>query len=362
MKILQTILSGLLVPFAWLYGLATSVRNRLFDSGLLPVESFNIPMISVGNLSAGGTGKTPHIEYLVRLLSRNYRIAVLSRGYRRKSKGFVLADDKATAQTLGDEPMQIYRKFPNIIVAVDADRRAGIRRLLADYQPEIILLDDAFQHRYVRAGLSILLTDWRRPFWRDRLLPVGRLREAGSGYRRADMIIVSKTPDDFHIDDKDFLPANLNIHPLFSRFQYRSLQPVFPQQIRKESLERLKKDRYSLLLVAGIAHPENLIRHLQNYTTQLSVLRFADHHDFTQKDVEKIEQTFNNITTNHKIIITTEKDAVRLMKNAYLSDEIRQALFYLPIEVVFVCPEQEELFKSTIEDYVKKIRRNRILA
>jgi tetraacyldisaccharide 4'-kinase len=364
-----------LLPLSRLYGWGVGMRNKLFDWKLLPVEKFDVPVISIGNLAVGGTGKTPHTEYLIRLLSRKYKVAVLSRGYRRKSSGFILADEHTDSYSLGDEPYQMCRKFPDILIAVDADRRRGIRNLLnlpKDRKPDVILLDDAFQHRYVKPSLSILLTDFRRPFYDDYLLPAGRLREPAKNAKRADMVIFTKCPP-FVSSETEASKAERTrrLYALCGSqkeeyqtfFRYKSLLPVFPgnSSVRKESIERLGKESYSVLLIAGLACPEDLIRHIEPYTSGLQAMIYPDHHDFSRKDILAITDTFNKIQNKNKWMITSEKDAVRLMHNRYIRDEMKGLMYYIPIEVVFK-QEQEKLFIQKIEDHVKNFTGNRIMA
>ena len=365
-----------LLPLAWLYGIVVALRNYLFDRGIFQSESFPVPVISVGNLTAGGTGKTPHTEYLIRLLGKKYKVAVLSRGYRRKTGGFVLADDNASANSLGDEPFQVFRKFPNAIVAVDVDRKRGINRLLAlpnSQRPEVILLDDAFQHRWVKPSLSILLTDSRRLFYHDALLPAGRLREPAKNSARADILIYTKCEMP-HYEQRI---AHLSPGPspqgrgvgiasdeVFRTFyEYKGLLPVFPavHSIKKENLEHLKKEAYSFLLVTGLANPADLIRYLKPFTKDLQTMIFADHHNFSPKNIVKIEKSFKSIKNSRKILITSEKDAMRLMNHPAIPEEIKKFMFYLPVEVAFHTG-QEELFIQKIEDHVRNFARNRILA
>jgi tetraacyldisaccharide 4'-kinase len=352
-----------LLPFSWLYGIGVWVRNKLFDWKILPVETFDIPVISVGNLAVGGTGKTPHTEYLIRLLSRKYRVAVLSRGYKRKTRGFILAGKHADNRSIGDEPYQMYRKFPEIRVAVDSNRRRGIRNLL-DFpkiqRPEVILLDDAFQHRYVKPSLSILLTDSRRPFYEDYLLPAGRLREPAENAKRADIIIFTKCNSQLPITNPEI---NSQFSILNSQFAYKGLLPVFPEKssAQKENMERLKKESYSFLLLAGLAQPGDLIQYLEKYTSGLQTMIYPDHHDFSRKDMLEITENFNKIQNKNKLIITSEKDAVRLMHNPHIREEIKGLIYYVPIEVVFE-PEQEKLFIQKIENHVANFTRNRIMA
>jgi tetraacyldisaccharide 4'-kinase len=365
-----------LLPLSWLYGLGVWLRNKLFDWKILPTESFDVPVISVGNIVVGGTGKTPHTEYLIRLLSKRYRVAVLSRGYKRKTCGFILADKNADNRSIGDEPYQMYRKFPGIMVAVDSNRRRGIRNLL-DFpkiqRPEVILLDDAFQHRYVKPSLSILLTDSRRPFDEDYLLPTGRLREPAKNAERANIIIYTKdneglrrhsTLADYKLrDHSQFSILTTSILQLNSQFAYKGLLPVFPEKssAQKENIERLKKESYSFLLLAGLACPDDMIQYLRNYISDLQPMIYPDHHDFRQKDFVEIKKNFDKIQNKNKLIITSEKDAVRLMHNPHIQEEIKGLIYYLPIEVVFK-PGQEELFIQKIENHVTNFTRNCIMA
>lgn len=359
-----------LLPLSWIYGLGVGIRNKLFDWKILPVEEFSVPVISIGNVSVGGTGKTPHTEYLIKLLKKKYKIAVLSRGYKRKTKDFILADSKSTAKSIGDEPYQMYRKFPDITVAVDSNRRRGIRKLLdqaSEKRPQIIFLDDAYQHRYVKPSLSILLTDYNRLFYDDILLPAGRLREPWENNYRANIIICTKCPQDLKPIDYRVISKNMNLYPyqelFFSCFQYKSLLPVFPNSssIKKESIERLKKEGYSFLLVTGLANPEELTNYVKEFTKDLHTLTYSDHHNFDQKDIRAIENTFISIKNNKKIIITSEKDAVRLLNDKNISPKIKSHFFYIPIEVIFQL-NQENIFIDKIEAHVKNFRRNSIMA
>ncbi|GHT11132.1 tetraacyldisaccharide 4'-kinase [Bacteroidia bacterium] len=358
-----------LLPFSWIYGLGVWGRNKLFDWGILPVEEFSVPVISVGNITVGGTGKTPHTEYLIRLLSRKYKVAVLSRGYKRQTEDFVLADDDATVDTIGDEPLQIYRKFPDVVVAVDADRRRGIKKLLNlpdDLKPEVILLDDSFQHRYVKPSLSILLTNSLQMINEDYLLPAGRLREPAANHVRADMIVCTKCDESFEGIDYQAVRDKLHLHPkqqlFFSAYSYkRGLLPIFTdiEHLKKESIERFKKDAYSFMLISGLANPEDLINYLKNYTFNLHIFIYPDHHAFTIENFINIKEAFLQMNNYRKIIIVSEKDAMRLADNPYFPQDLQACIYYLPIEVVF---HNEELFTQKIEEHVANFKRNRIMA
>ncbi|MFY8182551.1 MAG: tetraacyldisaccharide 4'-kinase [Flavobacterium sp.] len=336
------ILRYLLFPFSILYGWITSIRNFLFDKGILKSYSFDIPIIAVGNLSVGGTGKTPQIEYLIRLLSSNYKIATLSRGYKRKSEGFVLADSNSNAQILGDEPFQIHQKFPNIHVAVDAQRKNGIEQLLKlDTKPEVILLDDAFQHRKVKAGFYILLSSFDDLYFNDFMLPTGNLRESRSGAKRANVIIITKCPKDLSelAQENIIKKIGLNVPIFFSFIDYDSEVYNEFESKRVEGIIDVDK-----LLLAGIAKPEPFFAYLQ--AEKNVKLVYPDHHHFSEKDIEEIKNKANN-----KLIITTEKDYVRL-KNQNL-----KSLFYLPIKSSFISKGDD--FNQTILNYVGTSTRNR---
>jgi tetraacyldisaccharide 4'-kinase len=336
------ILRYLLFPFSILYGWITSIRNFVFDKGILKSYSFDIPIIAVGNLSVGGTGKTPQIEYLIRLLSPNYKIATLSRGYKRKSDGFVLADSNSNAEILGDEPFQIHQKFPNIHVAVDAQRKNGIEQLLKlDNKPEVILLDDAFQHRKVKAGFYILLSSFDDLYFNDFMLPTGNLRESRTGAKRANVIIITKCPKDLsELAQQNIIrKIGLNVPIFFSFIDYDS--EVYNEFESEKVEEIIDVDK---LLLAGIAKPEPFFAYLQ--AEKNVKLVYPDHHHFSEKDIEEIKNKANN-----KLIITTEKDYVRLKNQNFKS------LFYLPIKSSFI--SKGDNFNQTILNYVGTSTRNR---
>ncbi len=352
-----------LCPLSWLYGIGVYFRNKLFDWGWLKSKSFNIPVICIGNLAVGGTGKTPHTEYLINLLLKHKRnVAVLSRGYKRATKGYVLATDKSSAQSIGDEPCQIHAKFPGIRVAVDENRCHGIEELMKLDNPKIntIVLDDAFQHRYVKAGLNILLTDYRRLFCDDALLPAGRLRESERGKERAHIIIVTKCPEDIKPIDFNIIAKKLKVYPCqqlyFSTLTYGSLTPVFTElEIEKRSIESLQQKE--ILLVTGIASPTALIEKLKNYTEKIRLLTFNDHYQFRSKDTQQIEEVFISMKGEQKLIITTEKDAMRLRNMNDIKDSIKSHLFYLPIEIE-ILQNQQDIFNQNIIDYVRAYSRD----
>ena len=341
----MNLLRKILFPFAVLYGFITSIRNFLFDKGMLKSHSFNVPIIAVGNLSVGGTGKTPQIEYLIRLLSPKYKIATLSRGYKRQSKGFVLADSTSNAEILGDEPFQFYTKFKNIQVAVDADRKNGIEQLLYQQErPDVILLDDAFQHRKVKAGFYILLTSYGDLFCDDFMLPTGNLRESRSGAKRADIIVVTKCPANLSLDEQNEIKSKLQLNSdqelYFSYIDYDDSVYSEDKVLKVSEIENVDK-----LLLAGIAKPEPFFGYLQDESVEC--LTYPDHHHFSEKELLEI----NNKSKN-KIIITTEKDFVRLKGSIP-----KEQLFYLPIRSTFL--SVSENFDKTITNYVGTSTRNR---
>ena len=352
------LLSALLFPISVLYGTVTFVRNKMFDCGILPSEKFDVPVICVGNLSVGGTGKTPHTEYLAQLLSARYRVAVLSRGYKRKSKGFVLADERTTARELGDEPYQIKRKFPDIKVAVDADRRNGITRLMQlpdEEKPEVIILDDAFQHRYVKPTLSLLLTDCNKLYTSDYVLPAGRLREWKSGSSRADIIIVTKCKADISDEERKNILRQIspskNQRVFFTYINYGELLPVFGD--RSDALMTVTSGNPEVILLTGIANPLPLKNKVEEFSSNIDMLSFPDHHDFSEADIRSVENRLKAGKDNRKIVVTTEKDAVRLLANSYLSDEYKGLFYYLPIKIDFCGGEAEDFDKIILNKVVK---------
>ena len=352
-----------LLPLSWLYGLGVKFRNMLFEIGILHSESFDVPVISVGNITVGGTGKTPHVEYLIELLKDKAKVAVLSRGYKRRTRGFVIADDNATAKTIGDEPLQMKRKYgDDITVAVDRKRCHGIRQLTSDEDGiDVILLDDAFQHRYVQPGVNILLVDYHRLIIYDKLLPAGRLREPLSGKNRADIVIVTKCPHDLKPMEFRVITKAMNLYPFqrlfFTCLEYRNITPVFGSG--EQSLDSIGKDCH-ILLLTGIASPQQMIEDLSPRCPHITPLTFGDHHTFTSSDVARINNEFAALP-HPKMIITTEKDATRLIAVEGLSEEVRGAMFALPVKIRFMLG-QEESFNEKIIGYVRKNSRNSILA
>ncbi len=352
-----------LLPLSWIYGSIMRFRNWLFDIGVKKSKSFSLPVISVGNITVGGSGKTPHVEYLVRLLQDKVKIAVLSRGYKRKSRGYVLAEEDTEMKEIGDEPFQMHQKFPGIYVAVDAKRVRGIQHLQDDEETkdvEVILLDDAFQHRYVKPGINILLVDYHRLIIYDKILPAGRLREPLSGKNRADIVIVTKCPKDLKPMEFRVLTKAMNLYPFqklyFTCINYDKPIGIFnEQQLDLESL----KDK-NVMLLTGIASPKQMEHDLTPMVKTLTSVSFGDHHHFKSKDIDRINEIFESMP-EPRLIITTEKDAVRLRDSEGLYEIVKDNLYALPIKVSFM-QDQEENFNEKIISYVRKNSRNSILA
>ena len=355
----------LLLPLSWVYGIVVNLRNLLFNIGVLQQKSFSVPVIGVGNITVGGTGKTPHTEYLIRLLSKQLQVAVLSRGYKRKSKGYVLAQKDTPMSELGDEPYQMKRKFPQVHVAVCKKRVEGIERLMHDKATEstdVILLDDAFQHRYVKPHINILLIDFNRFITKDHLLPVGRLREPSSGIRRADIVIITKCPTNLRPIDYRTHTKSLKLMAFqkifFTALQYGDLVPLFRTEKTPVKLEALGQDEH-LLLLTGIATPQKLENDLRPYCGNIRTLAYPDHHFFTAKDAKHINSVFQSMPEPRRII-TTEKDATRLELLNNLSEEVRQNIYTLPVEIKFLL-NQEEQFNKIIVGYIQKNSKNSTL-
>lgn len=336
---LDKFLTYALTPAKWGYGVGVWLHNWLYDSKILTQTSFEVPVISVGNLTVGGTGKTPHVEYIVSELVEKYKIAVLSRGYKRKTKGFVLASPTSTPEQIGDEPYQIYRKFDGKVnVAVCKNRKKGIERIMKLFpETELIILDDAYQYRKIKPLVSILLLDYHRPIDSDTLLPLGRLREPQHATERADMIVITKCPD--RMSPLDFRTYSKSVNFLnfqklfFSSIYYKELKPVFPDNARYSvSLESLTEED-SALLVTGIAHPRSFVNYFKRFPFTVRVMRFPDHHSFSKFDLKKIKNYYKRMEGKRKVIITTEKDSVRLLHNPYFPHSLKPYIYYLPIRI-----------------------------
>lgn len=326
----------ILFPLSWLYGAILALRHLLYDKKILSSVAHPVPLIGIGNLSFGGTGKTPMTEYLIRLLKDRYRMAVLSRGYKRATSGFYLAREGVSVRDIGDEPFQYYKKFPGIEVAVDADRNRGIARLLQlPIPPEVILLDDAFQHRKIQPGLHILLTTCDDLYVDDFLFPAGNLRDLKSRAARADLIIVTKCPTALTGTERLHIKNKLNLKPrqqiFFSGITYAN---ELVSATEKLQLKALQKEPFTL--VTGIARPGPLVRFLKEKGLTFGHIRYPDHYEFTEKDIALLQRKTR--------VITTEKDYMRLQHRL-------PGVYYLPIQTTFL--EEEATFISTIERFIK---------
>lgn len=326
------LLRNIFFPFVPVYYLATWVRNKLYDLNIKKSKSYNLPVICVGNLSVGGTGKTPMIEYLIRLLKEEHKIATLSRGYKRKTKGFQIANETSSAQTIGDEPFQFYNKFKDdVLVAVDSNRQRGIEAILkADSLINVVLLDDAFQHRRVKARLNILLTTYNDLYINDFVLPTGNLREPRHGANRAQIIMVTKCPENLNETEKEIIIKELKPKP-YQHVFFSSIK--YANTVISELKSKNVRDLNNFTLVTGIANAKPLADYLTEKELDFEHLNFKDHHDFSEKEISVLEQ--------QELIITTEKDFMRLKNHKSLQDK----LFYLPIEMVI---DNAGKFKSLI--------------
>lgn len=342
-----------LLPLSKIYGMVTAVRNWLFDINVLRSTEFPVPVVVVGNVAVGGTGKTPHTEYIVEALRHSYHIGVLSRGYKRATKGFIMAGPKSTPREIGDEPFQIYRKYGrSVAVAVCEDRCRGISEMLRlDPAINLIVLDDAFQHRYVKPTVSVVLTEYSRPVYSDSMLPYGRLRESAKAMSRADIIVVTKCPSSLSPLQYKIFEKNLDIFPyqslFFSKLVYGELQPLFPSENQQPvSLHWLTREDV-VLAVCGIANPRPFVKYLKSYGARVKVNVFSDHHNYQRRDVELIVRRFNDMKGNIRLLVTTEKDAVRLVANPYVPRELKPYMYYVPVKVE-MDRNEGELFIDTL--------------
>ncbi len=336
----------LLLPFSFLYGVITAVRNLLFNLKIKEVYEIPVKSICVGNLSAGGTGKTPHVAYITELLNPYNEIQILSRGYGRKTKGYFLLDENSTAENVGDEPLFYHKQFNNADVAVCESRKTGVENLLKLKENQIIILDDAFQHRAVKAGLNILITDFNQPYFNDWMLPAGNLREWVSGRKRADIVIVSKCKWNLNQETKTLYKQKLKFNPdsiYFSTIQYGELLSFDSNSV----LSTAKK----LLLVTGIANPLPLLEHLKE-KYEVELIQFPDHHAFSMDDIHKIHKKFDTFASENKAIVTTEKDFMRLQSQNFKTVIDQKPWFYQKITVKL---DRELEFKTEINNYVRAI-------
>lgn len=345
----------LLLPFALLYGLAVIIRNKFFDKGWFRSTNFNFPLICVGNLAVGGTGKSPMVEYLVRLLQKEFKLGTLSRGYKRKTKGYVLANERTTALEIGDEPMQFHVKFPGLAVAAGEERLDAVPQLLHD-RPDLdaIILDDAFQHRAVTAGLNILLTDYSNLFPFDVFLPTGDLRDARSSYKRADIIVVTKCPPDLEVDKKRKIIRDIQPYPhqkvYFTCIEYGTPYHIVSRQ------EREITPQDEILLVCGIANPQPLKDYVFDHAETYYQQDYSDHHIFTIDDLKEIRRKFERIDAPSKLVLTTEKDAMRFIK---FNEQLSHLPFYvLPIRHRFLFDEGRQ-FDNKVISFIRNFKQTR---
>lgn len=339
----------LLLPFALVYWFAIAIRNFLYDQKLLRSTSFGLPIICVGNLAVGGTGKSPMVEYIIRLVKDQFRVATLSRGYKRKTRGYALANNQTTALEIGDEPMQFHLKFPEVPVAVGEERIVAIPQLLHDRpDTEVIVLDDAFQHRSIKAGLNIVLTDYNNLFTRDFYLPTGDLRDLKSCYKRAEIIVVTKCDPAIDSDEKNRIIEE--IHPLkgqkvfFTAIEYGQIYHA----VNKKAVNI--NSHTDVLLVSGIANPKPLQDLLEKYSNEYHLMHYSDHYIFTIDDLKDIKKKFETIESENKIILTTEKDAVRLMKFHLQLAEL--PVYVIPVRHHFLFNEGES-FNEAILAFIR---------
>jgi tetraacyldisaccharide 4'-kinase len=342
-----------LYPLSLIYGFLIGIRNRLYDFKILTSQDFDIPVISIGNITVGGTGKTPHTEYLIKLLKSDYRVSALSRGYKRKTTGFRLVETNSTVAEVGDEPLQMKRKYPKVTISVCENRVKGVRQLMEETTPpDVVILDDAFQHRRISPGLNILLIDYNKPIKDDYLLPLGRLRESKLQARRANIIIITKCPNEITPITRRIMAKDLRLFPYqelyFTTMVYGQLLPVFAEA---RPMDLFNDPRHmAILAVTGIAAPEYAIKHISQITTEVDTITFPDHHNYTENDLRIIMERFTRLKNPRKIIVTTEKDTVRL-KQLDLSGDIKTVLYYLPIQVKFL-DREGKLFDKRIINYV----------
>jgi len=338
----------LLFPLSFVYGSITAIRNLLFDYGIFKSKTYNIPIICIGNLSVGGTGKTPHTQYLINLLQNNYKVAILSRGYGRKTYTLQYVESTSNASEIGDEPLQLKQNNPDCLVVVEKNRNKGVKYILKDFpETEVILLDDGYQHRWIKAGFNILITPYSSPYYKDSLMPVGNLRESKKGAERANAIVFSKTPENINPTLKKGMLERLHLFAhqkaYFSCINYGTWQCISTNE------EFTPDEHQSITLVSGIANPKPLVDYLQNAGHKVKHLKFADHHNYTPNDIANILRKYNKDSSAKKLILTTEKDATKL--RVFEKDFDTANVYYLPIEIDF---EDKEKFEKQLLNYVAK--------
>jgi len=348
----------ILIPLSWLYGLAVGIRHFFYKVGILRSKEYPIPVFCVGNITVGGTGKTPHVEYIVSILKKNYNVAVLSRGYKRKTKGLIEVLEDSKVIEVGDEPLQIKQKFPDVTVVVSESRRKAIEWLLNFKEPKIdvIVMDDGYQHLAVKANIYILLIDFNNPIYKDHLLPYGNLRESVHHKSKANIIIVTNTPENILPIEKRIIMKDIGIFPyqhlFFSRIEYKSPVVVFPGTFSAVKYS-FTKFKYYVLLVTAIANAEPLKEYIKKFAIDIIHLEYPDHYYFKPKDIVTIVEKYEQIVNEKKVIITTEKDAIRLRETEQKELLEKLPVFYIPIEVEFLFNDKNKFNQELIE-YVRK--------
>lgn len=328
-----------------MYGVITYLRNKLFDCGIIEQKSHSVKIISVGNIRVGGTGKTPFVEYLIKALSPYFNLAILSRGYGRKTKGFIHLQPHHSASEVGDEPLLIYKRNPNTLVAVCEERNKGVENILKiSPKTNLIILDDAYQHRYINRDINILLTEYNRPFFKDRVIPYGRLREYRKGYKRASYIVVTKCPPLNEKQKQDFV---LKLKPLsHQKIFFSNIVYKLPYHIKNKE-NQINLSDYKVLLLTGIANNQHIVEYLNSITQVVDTITFSDHHNFTEKDKIQIKNHYNKFSESNTILLTTEKDAMRLQ-------DFETDIYVLPIDIeVHQYGENNQLIEKTIQEDVK---------
>ncbi len=348
----------ILLPCSKVYGAVTYIRNKMFDWKILRETSFDVPVVCIGNLAVGGTGKTPLVEYIADAFRHSRKVAVLSRGYRRSTKGFVVAGRTSTPRDIGDEAYQIYHKFNGeVTVVVCEDRVHGINEIRR-INPEVnlIILDDGFQHRYVKPTVSIVVSEYSNPVYHDRMLPYGRLREPRRGINRADIVVVSKCPRRLRPIDYRVMVKELDLFPsqylFFTRYNYLPLEPVFPDMATSVPYLEWLTSADSILAVAGIGNPRPFVRRIKSYGAKVKVDVYPDHHNYSKKDIEHLKERFASLRGSQRLIVTTEKDAVRLACNPYFPYELKAHTYYVPVEVEFEPFDESVDLISAIEKLI----------
>ncbi|MCX6325786.1 MAG: tetraacyldisaccharide 4'-kinase [Bacteroidia bacterium] len=352
-----------LYPVSLIYGLITGIRNFMYNTGIIPSVEFHFPVICVGNIAVGGTGKTPHTEYLAGLLRGNFKVATLSRGYKRKTRDFRIASSSSLVSDIGDEPLQIFHKFPDVLVTVDRNRVHGVNRILEAYpETEVIILDDGFQHRRITPGFSILLSDFERLIERDYMMPFGSLRESKGNIRRADIILITKSPENISPIKRRLIVKEIDKAPYqnlyFTSITYKAPLPVFDSKDPEEThLDMSQCAGCGIVLITGIANPLPIKEYLQKTFGEIIHLSFPDHYNFKEKDIYSISSAYKNLKSLTKYLFTTEKDSVRLREFTNFAEPARSAFFYIPVGIQFLNNDKDK-FDNLIINYVRKNKRN----